>query len=316
MSTYKQLLIDVDRRAKEDLCNHQIISNPVQSFHFRKVKPLLAYRVDYVDGKAVPIEKARFERRSEYNFTLTWTPGIITLTGDIGELVITHYNALMHFEKGLFWLRNSDHDYLLGKSNAKKEYDGQATYEATVHYANEQIIDCCKASRRYNYETHTYETWRHNAMRADMVGWVKSRDEYESEVDHLEDRPESIFDDFEEHQEPIYTYSNACRRKRGSSVFDNYEIPEEWTYWVKLWEEWGMESDPNTVLKASTRREIREWLEGEVYEYEGATRLLYERMDDYEPIICHQWEWRSMYQIEAIKFACNMLIENMGVDHD
>lgn len=65
-----------------------------------------------------------------YGFKLVWTPGMFQLFGDIDELTLTHYDAIgRDLRSSLEWLYSSNFSYLAGKSNAKKEYDQEATVE-------------------------------------------------------------------------------------------------------------------------------------------------------------------------------------------
>jgi hypothetical protein len=68
-------------------------------------------------------------------YYVTWTPGQLFLSGDIDNLVITHYHALGNFEEGVAWAARSEVDYLLGKSSAKQEYDERCTVECLINLA-------------------------------------------------------------------------------------------------------------------------------------------------------------------------------------
>lgn len=57
-----------------------------------------------------------------YGFTITWSPGVLTLAGDVGELVINHWNAMPTLEETLDWLSGIDFHYLMGKSSAKRQF--------------------------------------------------------------------------------------------------------------------------------------------------------------------------------------------------
>lgn len=74
---------------------------------------------------------------SVYAYSLTWTPGSLFLAGDLGELTLTHYNALHDLESGLSWAASSDADYLLGKSDRKRVFDRQGTIDYIVQCAME-----------------------------------------------------------------------------------------------------------------------------------------------------------------------------------
>ena len=84
---------------------------------------------------------------SAYAFSLTWTPGSLSLAGDCGELTICHYNALWSLEEGLRWAAGADLHYLLEKSRLKKRFDRDATVRDLVRMANIDAIDARKAFR-------------------------------------------------------------------------------------------------------------------------------------------------------------------------
>jgi hypothetical protein len=78
---------------------------------------------------------------SAYAFAVTWTPGSVFLAGDLGELTITHYNAAKTLDGTISWIGGSDFDYLMGKSDAKEEFDPVATCDHIVYLANEEAYD-------------------------------------------------------------------------------------------------------------------------------------------------------------------------------
>lgn len=74
---------------------------------------------------------------SIYAFALTWSPGTLALSGDIGELVLTHYHAMPTLEEAVAWAGRADADYLLGKSNRKQVINRKATIEGIIEGALE-----------------------------------------------------------------------------------------------------------------------------------------------------------------------------------
>lgn len=76
-------------------------------------------------------------------YSITWSyPGTLTLTGDMGELVLTHYSAMPNWWSAVSWvLGNTDHDYFLRKSNAKQEYDPERTLQVLVDHLSEVATD-------------------------------------------------------------------------------------------------------------------------------------------------------------------------------
>lgn len=74
-----------------------------------------------------------------YGFFITFSPGVLTLSGDVGELVITHYHAMPTLEAALQWLDGIEFSYLMGKSSAKQEYSPTASAKCAVAMANEDL---------------------------------------------------------------------------------------------------------------------------------------------------------------------------------
>lgn len=73
-----------------------------------------------------------------YSYTVTWTPGHLTISGDIGECAFTHWAAMRDsWEQARDWVRESDIDYLLGKSNARREYNYEASVRQLIEIADE-----------------------------------------------------------------------------------------------------------------------------------------------------------------------------------
>jgi hypothetical protein len=77
---------------------------------------------------------------SAYWFNVSWTPGVLTVTGDIGDANFTHRNALNTFDGALKWLKDSDFEYLMGKSSIKKEINKKKTIAQIVEIANQDAL--------------------------------------------------------------------------------------------------------------------------------------------------------------------------------
>jgi hypothetical protein len=99
-------------------------------------------RFSEMTGKAVPSHSFEFGESngsSNDRFKITWTPGVVVMSGDRGTLVIEHYTAMNTFKEAMSWLSTSHWDYLLGKSDAKKVIDFEKTHHAIIKMANEEI---------------------------------------------------------------------------------------------------------------------------------------------------------------------------------
>lgn len=76
-------------------------------------------------------------RKSPYWFKISWAPGVLTVSGDIDEVIFTHQSGLATLSSTLKWLHGIDFDYLMSKSNAKKELDNQQTLIDIIGMANQ-----------------------------------------------------------------------------------------------------------------------------------------------------------------------------------
>lgn len=103
------------KRASRVVTGHVMCERPSRSFDFR------------TPGNG-----------SIYAFALTWSPGTVSFAGDMGEMTVTHYNALWYFEPGMRWLADAHWEYLLGKTAVRKEVSAEATADYIVEIAQDQ----------------------------------------------------------------------------------------------------------------------------------------------------------------------------------
>lgn len=105
---------DFPKEAASRLVDHQIRSEPAKRW--------------YVSSP--------HDRSHWYN--VVWFPGILHISGDLGELTMTHYQALLNLHEGAKWVADSDLQYLLGKTDAK---DNHLDVEATAEYLVEIAVE-------------------------------------------------------------------------------------------------------------------------------------------------------------------------------
>lgn len=65
---------------------------------------------------------------SHYAYRVTWCPHNLVVTGDIGEIVVTHYSFEDPWQAAA-WINGANFDYFMGKSNVDKQYDAEETAE-------------------------------------------------------------------------------------------------------------------------------------------------------------------------------------------
>lgn len=72
-----------------------------------------------------------------YGFRVVWLPGNLHLSGDLGEMALTHYHAMPTWKEAVDWVDRADFHYLIGKSDAKKEFNQQKTAIEMVRMAED-----------------------------------------------------------------------------------------------------------------------------------------------------------------------------------
>lgn len=175
---------------------------------------------------------------SAYAFRVTWCPFNLVVTGDVGEIVITHYSFDDPWSAAA-WVNGAGFDYFMGKSNIDKQYDREATAEFIVEDAYRQLrdepdnlalfermIDYCHGVYGEASETET----RKEACRELMSEGVSADDAYAITSD-----PEMLL--------------------------MRYPVRSQWHYRaMKLWSAWMWENEPAWhVVKRNLRRVRGEW---------------------------------------------------------
>ncbi len=164
------------RRANRKLQHHHCDDHPSRSWRFAQVT-------------------SEGGRLSAYSFLVTWSPGVLTVTGDLEDLIVTHYHAMTTIAKAARWVAAGDFQYLMGKSSAKKEYDREATAAFIIEMANDEaravLRECLKEARRYRRDYRADD---------DPDGEVPDPDDYEMQpvirrLKHRDHHPEHLFVD-------------------------------------------------------------------------------------------------------------------------
>lgn len=76
---------------------------------------------------------------------LVWTPGVLTLCGDLGDLVISNA-SLLELEPGLEWLSRSVPRYLASKTSVKKEFRPECAWPVIIR----DLLDELKSAMYHN----------------------------------------------------------------------------------------------------------------------------------------------------------------------
>lgn len=109
-------------------------------------------------------------RTSAYRFSVTWYPGTLVVTGDIGSAIYETWPGFNTVDKAVEFVKTAKFDYLTSKSNIQKIYDREATTKHIVRYIYEYLrrgesLDVVKdICEKYVYE-HTSVVERKKAFR-------------------------------------------------------------------------------------------------------------------------------------------------------
>jgi len=80
-------------------------------------------------------------KKQGYWLRVTWCPGSLSVSGDVGEIVLTHYHAMPTWQEAVEWVKGSCHVYLMQKSNKKREFNEEETVKQILLIADEYLND-------------------------------------------------------------------------------------------------------------------------------------------------------------------------------
>lgn len=76
---------------------------------------------------------------SNYAFRITWAPGLLAVSGDIGSTVYEVWPAFQTLEGAIDLVSRAEFDYLASKSRVEKEFDRDATVGHLIRYAYDSL---------------------------------------------------------------------------------------------------------------------------------------------------------------------------------
>lgn len=148
---------------------------------------------------------------STYAFSITWSPGILCVSGDVGRGVFEHWRAFATLAGSVDLVTDADFDYLCEKSGFAKEFDREATAEHLIEGA--------------------YQNWRCGG-RPQFFDQVC--DEYGGDVEVVRDRKEAVRAfrrDCDLTAERVYRLTGDCE-----DPLYRYPAAARWAFEaVKLW---------------------------------------------------------------------------------
>lgn len=288
---------EIEERAKETFAAHVIRDAPSRSFFF------------HTPGKG-----------SAYSFSITWKPGVLTLSGDCGDMMLTHGAALSDFWDGMLWA-TSDAHYLLGKSNHRRKYDAEDTLRTIVQDANERARDSLKGVREMRREH------RERLVDLNLPREVATWEDADEHGPFWEPLPEecalvvryqlrtSSHDPWLDEDDYCRLYSVEPWRRRamtrgGDSSYQKTKAPDGWEMWHKLREELCDHLEHNAIFTIAGRQQIKEELASHLENQSAAAELCSKLgFDDYYG--SDDYDFHSRWCIAALMHGCSMIVETM-----
>lgn len=292
---YKERKNSAVASAERDLGGHIIRDGLVRSFRFNSLYTdklsKLERKGDYPFASHVRTETGKFAHKGVYAFTLTWTPGQMVITGDCGELTLTHYNAMGDFEEAISWALHSDFDYLLGKSNQCREYVQEETWKWFKDHLNEEVFNALLGS----YDWREKKRNPKYSQRAELRKW-------RSEKPNPED-----FDETD--------YALELQWWRDDRFEDIFRTPdcEVWDRWNQLRKALSFYEEQYDITKSEDRHRLLDDAEREFDSEDSALNFLYGKMEMDDPYVCQDYPWRSYYLIACIQHGCRMIQQQLNL---
>lgn len=259
---------------------------------------------------------------SNHWFRLTWSPGHLSLVGDIGDLTLTHYSTLASFEGGIRWAARADYQYLMEKSDKAtvKKLDRKETVE--------DILRMTADDAAYARVEELREARRHKRLiQAATADWEQDLADWGRAPYRSEERRPRLADYWPEAEPRARFIRDADRADWGSAVdrlhtshmdrqLRRWQIPDGWHGWMRLMIvlEHDLDfEDPNQLLTPSGRRAVAkalaDHLDGDMHENDVAEFCRELGFDDYYG--AYRYSGRTIWQIEAIQHGCNLILDQL-----
>lgn len=272
-----------------------------------------------------PSVSRRFRRADgsfAYAFTVTWVPGTVSLSGDLGELSIVHYHALRTFRDGMEWMAGADYDYLMGKASPRDEvFDQEGSVRFVVEMANSYLRDALLERRS---EIQEYVRARNEAREEWSEAFESWAELLDTDDGRLEPAPriEDFLPDRAEYVSTPALFMKPGYEDRNPKVFiddiDAKRLPEGYGIWFRIWRALRRNDegpyDPGSIFTAAGRREIVEALDS--YFSDGGQDRAAEfcvkaQISDYYGST--KYKDRSVWQIEALKYGARMILAEQEI---
>ncbi|MCI1908976.1 MAG: hypothetical protein LKI99_04600 [Acetobacter fabarum] len=253
----------------------------------------------------------RQDGSSLYFFNLTWSRGKISISGDMGEIIFTHWQAMPTFEEAILWAHNAELEYLLGKTDKCHVYQAQKTAQNIIADANSEVITAINGyyDTKHIKDTETgmykpVKILRYRGMRQELSACRNG----EMERDDVED----IY--VVEKIDSNHHFFCSIRGKEDPRV--NWNLFDCWDKWAFIWKAldlFGLDKDFSDeefpkILKADYRRQMREAIMTECETSESAANLCF-RIGADDPDLYYDYSHNDYALAAAMRWACGKLIE-------
>ncbi|QSY98627.1 hypothetical protein J2J97_32505 (plasmid) [Rhizobium bangladeshense] len=295
---YKERREDAMESVAKWCDKHVLVEEPVRSFRFHShyvEKKVEKGRVEHRPGFVTFLptaESAKFKYTSTYCFTLTWTPGHMTIVGDLGELTVVHYHAMPTLEAACNWLQSSDYDYLLSKTGVQRQYDGAQTYDGFKRLLNDEVIEHAIGRPGHRWiivdgERKAVDRWQWGDIE-EKRAWRKQQ----PRGGQLNEEDENLFEWFDaKPSDPFSDIDRYC-----------------WDRWKQAAKAVGFPED--SVLTARGRRAILSWIKGKFEQEQLAAEFMWSAGFE-DPYMAYEYPHQAFVQIAAIQFGVKMIMQQL-----
>ncbi|NTF17983.1 hypothetical protein G6L37_06170 [Agrobacterium rubi] len=300
---------DADRVLEQ----HVMVDEPVRSFRFHAHNIDRKYdkgRQDHRPGFVTfsPKESVRFAYTSFYAFSLTWTPGHMTIVGDLGTLTLVHYNAMPTLEAACEWLMSPDYGYLLSKAKIEQEFDKEETIEHVWSAMTREVEEMLDG---LDEEVADWQRRKPKWRKRDGM----TREEYEEDIRYWEEQDPSLDYRFRPSEPPKYIYDRSLWSE---SERDGWHVPYGMELLYRCWKYFSasyhnVDPDPNSLLTKEGREDLKDTLDGWASEEAKDVIITWIARDlDYDDYYGdYDYPAHAYFQLAAIQHGARMILDQI-----
>ncbi|WP_438852622.1 hypothetical protein [Brevundimonas nasdae] len=223
-----------------------------------------------------------------YGFTLTWAPGSISVSGDVGEIIVRNH-GLGTLKSALRWAAGSDYDYLLSKSEIRQSYDAEATARYIIEAANREAASSLQTIRE------ELQWWRRCKPDANDY----NADEYTAEMERWRaDRPTRDHLKCRDSDEgrPYY-----AREDKGLVA------PDGWDVWLGIWKGGHHYGQADDIFTRAGRSALAEEVESLCENHDRAVGLaITAGIDGYYGE--YRFTFSDLMRVEAVRIGARLAL--------